>query len=50
MKNKIGTTILLLATAIASGYELYSLIKITGLGDAFDFDLHEDVDQEQEGF
>lgn len=48
MKNKIGTTVLLLATAIASGYALYSLIKMAGLGDSFDFDLSEDIDEDDQ--
>ena len=45
MKNKIATTVLLLATAIASGYALYSILKMAGLGDPFDFDLFEDIDE-----
>jgi hypothetical protein len=48
MKNKMGTTILLLATAIASGYALYSLLKMTGLADTFDFDLSEDIDEDDQ--
>lgn len=48
MKNKIGTSILLLATAIASGYALYELLKKAGLGDTFDFDLFEDIDNDQD--
>ena len=48
MKNKIGTTVLLLATAIASGYALYSLIKMAGLGDSFDFDLSEDIEEDDQ--
>lgn len=48
MKNKIVTSILLLATAIASGYALYELLKKAGLGDTFDFDLFEDIDNDQD--
>jgi hypothetical protein len=48
MKNKIGSSILLLATAIASGYALYELLKKAGLGDTFDFDLFEDIDEDQD--
>ena len=48
MKNKIMTTILLLSSAIASGYFLYSILKVMGLGDSFHFDLFEDVDEEDE--
>jgi hypothetical protein len=48
MKNKITTIIILLSTAIASGYFLYDLLKKLGLGDTFDFDLFEDVDQDEE--
>jgi len=48
MKNKIGTSILLLATAIASGYALYELLKKAGLGDSFDFDLFEDIDKDDQ--
>ncbi len=48
MKNKIGSSILLLATAIASGYALYELLKRAGLGDTFDFDLFEDIDEDQD--
>jgi hypothetical protein len=48
MKNKIGTTVLLLATAIASGYALYSILKMAGLGDTFDFDLFEDIDKDDQ--
>ena len=50
MKNKLITGTLLLATAIASGYALYELLRKAGLGDTFDFDFFEDVDQEQEAF
>jgi hypothetical protein len=46
MKNKIITSSLLIATAIASGYALYSLLKKLGLGESFDFDLFEDIDEE----
>ena len=46
MKNKIVTFILLLATAIVSGYALYELLKKAGLGDTFDFDLSEDIESE----
>jgi hypothetical protein len=45
--KKIRTSILLLATAIASGYVLFEILKKTGLGDAFDFDLFEDIDNDQ---
>jgi hypothetical protein len=38
----------LLATAITSGYALYSLLKMAGLGDTFDFDLFEDIDEDQD--
>jgi len=48
MKNKMATTLLLLATAIASGYALFSLLKMAGLGDTFDFDLNEDIDNDQD--
>jgi hypothetical protein len=48
MKNKIVTSILLLATAIASGYALYELLKKAGLGDTFDFDLSEDIDKDDQ--
>lgn len=48
MKNKIGTSVLLLATAIASGYALYELLKRAGLGDSFDFDLSEDIDEDDQ--
>jgi hypothetical protein len=47
MKNKAVTSVLLLATAIASGYALYELLKRLGLGDSFDFDLFEDIDQDE---
>ena len=48
MKNKIGTSVLLLATAIASGYALYELLKKAGLGDSFDLDLFEDIDKDDQ--
>jgi hypothetical protein len=48
MKNKVSTGILLLATAIASGYALYELLKRAGLGDSFDFDLSEDIDEDDQ--
>jgi hypothetical protein len=48
MKNKVSTGILLLATAIASGYALYSILKMAGLGDSFDFDLFEDIDEDDQ--
>jgi hypothetical protein len=38
----------LLATAIASGYALYSILKMAGLGDTFDFDLFEDIDEDDQ--
>jgi hypothetical protein len=48
MKNKMGTSLLLLATAILSGYALFSLLKMAGLGDSFDFDLSEDIDEDDQ--
>lgn len=47
MKNKITTLIILLSTAIASGYFLYELLKKLGLGDTFDFDFFEDIDLDE---
>jgi hypothetical protein len=40
-KNVIGIVVLL-ATAIASGYALLTILKKAGLEDLFDFDLNED--------
>lgn len=45
MKKIIGTG-LLLVTAILSGYMLLEFLKKAGFKDAFDFDLFEDIDQE----
>jgi hypothetical protein len=36
----------LLATAILSGYAMFSFLKKAGLDDIFDFDLGEDIDEE----
>lgn len=38
----------LLATAIATGYLLNELIKKAGIEDIFDFDLNEDIDNDQD--
>lgn len=45
MKKILGTG-LLLVTAILSGYMLLEFLKKAGFKDAFDFDLFEDIDQE----
>lgn len=47
MKNKTITLILLLAAGIGSGYIMYEILKKIGLGDTFDFDLFEDIDEEE---
>jgi hypothetical protein len=37
----------LLATAIATGYLLNEFLKKAGMKDIFDFDLNEDIDNDQ---
>ena len=36
----------LLATAMISGYAMFSFLKKAGLDDIFDFDLTEDIDED----
>ena len=45
MKNKLFVSAFIFIMAITSGYDLYELLKKAGLGDTFDFDLFEDIDQ-----
>jgi hypothetical protein len=45
MKKILGTGVLLV-TAILSGYLLLEFLKKAGFQNAFDFDLFEDIDQE----
>ena len=46
--KKIKVIGVLLATAIASGYALFIFLKKAGIEDIFDFDLNEDIDNDQE--
>jgi hypothetical protein len=46
MKKKLITSLVLLATAIFSGAFVYNTLKKAGLEDIFDFDLDEEIDNE----
>jgi hypothetical protein len=46
MNKKFNSLVVLLATAILSGYAMFSFLKKAGLDDIFDFDLGEDIDEE----
>ncbi len=46
MNKKFTSLMVLLATAILSGYAMFSFLKKAGLDDIFDFDLGEDIDEE----
>ena len=45
--KKIWALIILIATAILSGVMLSRFLKWAGQEDIFDFDLNEDIDNEQ---
>ena len=45
--KKISAFIMLIATAILSGVALSKFLKWAGQEDIFDFDLNEDIDNEQ---
>lgn len=46
MKKKLIASLVLLATAIFSGAFVYNILKKAGLEGIFDFDLNEDIDNE----
>jgi hypothetical protein len=46
MNKKFTSLMVLLATAMISGYAMFSFLKKAGLDDIFDFDLTEDIDEE----
>jgi hypothetical protein len=48
MNKKFMSLVLLLATAIASGYATFLILQKAGFEGAFDFDLEEDIDQDIE--
>jgi hypothetical protein len=48
MNKKFTSLMVLLATAMISGYAMFSFLKKAGLDDIFDFDLTEDIDQDIE--
>jgi hypothetical protein len=45
MNKKFMSLVLLLATAIASGYATFLILQKAGFEGAFDFDLEEDIDE-----
>jgi len=45
MNKKFTSLMVLLATAMISGYAMFSFLKKAGLDDIFDFDLTEDIDE-----
>ena len=45
--KKIWALIVLIATAIFSGALIFNILKKAGLEDIFDFDLNEDIDNEE---
>jgi len=47
MNKKLTSLVVLLATAILSGYALFTFLKKAGIEDIFDFDLVEDIDDEE---
>jgi len=46
MNKKFTSLMVLLATAMISGYAMFSILKKAGLDDIFDFDLTEDIDED----
>ena len=46
MRKRLPVVLVLLVTAILSGYMLLEFLKKAGFKDAFDFDLNEDIDEE----
>ena len=48
MNKKFMSLVLLLATAIASGYATFLILQKAGFEGAFDFDLEEDIDKDIE--
>jgi len=45
--KKLWVLVVLIAIAISSGYALFASLKKVGLEDIFDFDLNEDIDNEE---
>jgi hypothetical protein len=48
MNKKFMSLVLLLATAIASGYATFLILQKAGFEGAFDFDLEEDIEKDIE--
>lgn len=48
MNKKFMSLVVLLATAILSGYALLTFLKKAGIEDIFEFDLEEDIDEDFE--
>ena len=48
MNKKFMSLVVLLATAILSGYALLTFLKKAGIEDIFEFDLGEDIDEDFE--
>ena len=46
MKKKLIGILVLLATAVLSGYLLNKILNLAGLEEDHPFDLHEDIDEE----
>ena len=46
MNKKFMSLVLLLATAIASGYALFTILQKAGIDEIFEFDLDEEIDEE----
>ena len=46
MNKKFMSLVVLLATAILSGYALFTFLKKAGIEDIFEFDLDEDIDED----
>ena len=46
MNKKFMSLVVLLATAILSGYALFTILQKAGIDEIFEFDLEEDIDEE----
>ena len=46
MRKRLPVVVVLLVTAILSGYMLNEFLKKAGLEDIFEFDLDEEIDEE----
>ena len=47
MKKRLSALVMLIATAILTGVALNKFLKWAGQTEIFDFDLEEDIDDEQ---